>query len=97
LEAHVDETTWINENPGEAMQVFNIQLERLTGKTIPEDEFEEGFSRMELTWDPVKDSLFQSAADAFDIGFLREKPDQGIYDLGILNEILGERGLAQIQ
>jgi NitT/TauT family transport system substrate-binding protein len=97
LEAHVDETIWINENPDEAMQVFNTQLEKLTGKTIPEDEFKEGFSRMALTWDPVKESLFQSADDAFDIGFLRAKPDAGIYDLDILNQVLGEKELPEIQ
>jgi NitT/TauT family transport system substrate-binding protein len=99
LEAHIDETNWINEHPDEAIQVFNVELKRLTGNTIPEDEFEEGFSRMTLTWDPVKESLFQSASDAFDIGYLgEEKPDLSeIYDLRILDEVLGEKGLPEIQ
>jgi len=99
LEAHIDETNWINENPDEAIQVFNVELKRLTGNTIPEDEFEEGFSRMTLTWDPVKESLFQSASDAFDIGYLgEERPDLSeIYDLRILDEVLGEKGLPEIQ
>lgn len=97
LEAHIDETIWINENPEEAMHTFNFQLEKLTGKTIPEDEFEEGFSRMTLTWDPIKESLFQSASDAFDIGFLRTTPDAGIYDLEILNGVLEEREMPHIQ
>ena len=99
LEAHVDQTLWINEHPGEAMQVFNAELEKLTGKTIPEDEFEQGFSRMALTWDPLQDTLFQSADDAFEIGFLgEERPDlSGIYDLEILNRVLEEKGLPEIQ
>ena len=99
LEAHIDETKWINENPGEAMRLFNVELQRLTGKTIPVDEFEEGFSRMTLTWDPIKESLFQSANDAFEIGFLGDKrPDLSkIYDLTILNQVLKEKGLAEIQ
>jgi len=99
LEAHIDETNWINENPDEAIQVFNVELKRLTGNTIPQDEFEEGFSRMTLTWDPVKESLFQSASDAFDIGYLgEERPDLSeIYDLRILDEVLGEKGLPEIQ
>jgi NitT/TauT family transport system substrate-binding protein len=99
LEAHIDETNWINENPDEAMQVFNAELETLTGKTIPEDEFEAGLSRMTLTWDPVKESLFQSANDAFEIGFLgEERPDlSGIYDLTLLNGVLRERELPEIQ
>jgi NitT/TauT family transport system substrate-binding protein len=99
LEAHIDETKWINENPDEAMRQFNVELQKLTGKTIPADEFEEGFSRMTLTWDPVKESLFESANDAFEIGFLGDKrPDLSeIYDLTILNEVLKEKGLPEIQ
>jgi NitT/TauT family transport system substrate-binding protein len=98
LEAHVDETSWINENPEQAMQAFNAELEKLTGKTIPEDELGEGFSRMTLTWDPVKESLFQSAEDAYEIGFFDAKPDlSGIYDLTLLNEVLAEKGLSTIQ
>lgn len=99
LEAHIDETLWINGNPDEAIRVFNAELERLTGKTIPEDELESGFSRMELTWDPLQESLFQSAEDAFEVGFLgNEMPElSGIYDLTLLNEVLGEKGLPAIQ
>ena len=99
LEAHIDETKWINENPDEAMRLFNVELQKLTGKTIPVNEFEEGFSRMTLTWDPVKESLFESANNAFDIGFLGDKrPDLSkIYALTILNQVLKEKGLAEIQ
>ena len=99
LEAHIDETKWINENPDEAMRLFNVELQQLTGKTIPVDEFEEGFSRMTLTWDPLKESLFESANNAFDIGFLGDKrPNLSeIYDLTILNQVLKEKGLAEIQ
>ena len=99
LEAHIDETKWINENPDEAMRLFNVELQKLTGKTIPVNEFEEGISRMTLTWDPVKESLFESANNAFDIGFLGDKrPNLSeIYDLTILNQVLKEKGLAEIQ
>lgn len=99
LEAHIDETTWINEHQDEAVAVFNTELEKLTGKTIPEDEFNEGLSRMTLTWDPLKESLLQSANDAFEIGFLgNEKPDLSeIYDLVLLNEVLDKKGLPEIQ
>jgi NitT/TauT family transport system substrate-binding protein len=98
LEAHIDETNWINDHQDDAVRVFNAQLEKLTGKTIPEDEFKAGLSRMTLTWDPVKESLFKSANDAFDIGFFDEKPDlSGIYDLTILDKALKEKGLSEIE
>ena len=98
LAAHVDETQWINHNKEEASKVFNTELEKLTGKTIPTDEFQEAFSRMMITYDPVKESLFKSANDAFDIGFLGDvKPDLSkIYDLKILNEVLEEKKLETI-
>jgi NitT/TauT family transport system substrate-binding protein len=98
LEAHIDETNWINNNPDDALQTFNEELNKLTGKMIPEDEYREGMSRLELTFDPIKESLFKSADDAFNIGFLgKTRPDLSrIYDLTILNEVLKERGLPEI-
>src|SRR6185503_8123158 len=98
LQAHVEETQWINENPEEAMKAFNVELEKLTGKAIPEDEYQDGVSRMTLTWDPIKTSLFKSAEDAYNIGFLQEEPNlDNIYDLELLNAVLKEKGLQQIQ
>jgi NitT/TauT family transport system substrate-binding protein len=98
LDAHIDITTLINDNTEEALQIFNSELNKLTGQTIPEDELREGISRIELTHDPVKESLFKSANDAFDIGFLGQtRPDLSeIYDVKILNEVLKERGLQEI-
>ena len=100
MQAHIDETNWINSNPDEALHTFNTELDKLTGKTIPEDEYREGISRLKLTYDPVKESLFKSANDAFDIGFLGgggSRPNLSkIYDLSILNEVLRERGLEEI-
>jgi sulfonate transport system substrate-binding protein len=99
LEANIDETNWINDHQDEAINVFNAELNKLTGKIIPEDEFKDGFSRLKLTWDPVKDSLYKSADDAFDIGFLgKTKPDLSkIYDLTLLNQVLEKKGLQKIE
>ena len=98
LNAHIDMTAWINDNKDEALQIFNTELNKLMGQTIPEDEFREGISRIELTYDPIKESLFKAANDAFDIGFLgKTRPDLSeIYDMKILNELLNERGLQEI-
>src|ERR671918_1148556 len=98
LNAHIDMTAWINDNRDEALQIFNTELNKLMGQTIPEDEFREGISRIKLTYDPIKESLFKAANDAFDIGFLgKTRPDlSGIYDMKILNEVLKERGLQEI-
>lgn len=98
VEATVDETQWINSHPDEARQAFNDELIKLTGKAIPEDEFKDGSSRLELTWDPIKSSLFKNGEDQYEIGFLDENPDlSGIYDLKILNEVLRQKGLPEIE
>jgi NitT/TauT family transport system substrate-binding protein len=97
IEAHIDETDWINSHPEEAREVFNEELSRLTGKTIPDDQYRDAISRLELTYDPVQESLIGSAQSAYEIGFFDEKPDlDGIYDLRILNKVLRERGLGEI-
>jgi NitT/TauT family transport system substrate-binding protein len=95
LSAHINETQWINDHKDEAIIKFNEELKKLTGQTIPENVLKQSMTRLELTWDPIKTSLFQSANNAFDIGFLgKTRPDlSGIYDLKLLNEVLTEKGL----
>src|ERR671921_2232222 len=99
LEAHVDETEWINSHKEEAIKAFNVELSKITGQAIPEDQLRGALARMELTYDPIKLSLFQSANSAFDIGFLgKTRPDlSGIYDLKLLNGVIAERGKETIK
>ena len=99
LAAHVDETQWINTHKEQAIKAFNVELKKLTGQAIPEDQLRDSLSRLELTYDPIKLSLFQSANSAFDIGFLgKTRPDlSGIYDLKVLDEVLSEKGLPTIE
>jgi NitT/TauT family transport system substrate-binding protein len=101
LAAHVNETQWINEHKNEVPTVFNTELQKLTGQTIPEDVLTEALTRLEFTNDPIKLSLFQSANDAYDLGFLakgQERPNlSGIYDLALLDQVLSEKGLTTIE
>ncbi|MFY3741019.1 MAG: NitT/TauT family transport system substrate-binding protein [Candidatus Nitrosomirales archaeon] len=98
IEANVDETIWMNNHKEEALRVLNAEIEKLTGAKVPEDELKDAFSRLDITYDPISDSLIESANDAFNLGFLGEKrPDLSeIYDLTLLNEVLKEKGLAPI-
>ncbi len=95
LAVHVDKTQWINQNPDEFFIVFNKELEKITGKTIPDDELHDAFSRMTITYDPIRESLIKSANDAYDVGFLGDvKPNlTDIYDLELLNQVLVEKNL----
>ncbi len=98
LVTHVKETNWINNNKKEAIKIFNTQIEKLTGKTIPSDELEEAFSRMDVTYDPIENSLYKSADNAFDLGFLGDKKPNldNIFDLSVLNQVLKEQSLPEI-
>jgi NitT/TauT family transport system substrate-binding protein len=101
LAAHVNETQWINEHKSELPLAFNTELQKLTGQTIPEDVLTEAVTRLEFTNDPIKLSLFQSANDAYDLGFLakgEERPNlSGIYDLALLDQVLSEKELPTIE
>lgn len=99
IKAHVELTEWINKNQPEAKRVLNGEIKKETGKALPQPVLDDSFSRLEVTYDPIRSSLFTSAKWAFEAGFLgRERPDlSGIYDLSILNEVLKEKGLKPVQ
>jgi NitT/TauT family transport system substrate-binding protein len=94
IKAHVELTEWINENLPEAKRLLNQEIKRETGKALPAQVLDDSFSRLQVTYDPIRSSLMTSARWAFEAGFLgREPPDlSGIYDLSILNEVLTEKG-----
>jgi NitT/TauT family transport system substrate-binding protein len=98
LGAHIDETQWINTHQDESITQFNSELKRLTTQTIPVDVLKQSLTRLELTWDPIASSLYKSAENAFEIGFLgKTKPNLvGIYDLTLLNKVLKEKGLQSV-
>jgi NitT/TauT family transport system substrate-binding protein len=89
IEEHVRITDWINANREEAMRQLNAEIKQETGKALPVAILVSAFSRLELTDDPVSDSLMKSAEDAFALGFLgKDRPHlSGIYDLSILNDV----------
>jgi NitT/TauT family transport system substrate-binding protein len=100
LEAHVNETLWINNNKEKAINEFNAQLKKLTGKTIPQAVLANAVTKLEFTYDPIKLSLIKDANDAYDLGLLqkgKERPDlTNIYDLTALDKVLAQKGLDTI-
>ena len=99
LRAHVELTDWIAGHLPEAKQVLNQQIQRETGKALPPGVLDEVFGRMQVTYDPLRAALLNSAKSAFDAGFLgRQMPDlSSLYDLSLLNQVLSEKGKKAVQ
>jgi len=78
------------------IHAFNNGLHRITGNTVPEDELRDALQRLEFTYDPIEQSLFKMADDAYNLNLIGRgsKPDlTNIYDLELLKEVLKERNL----
>ncbi|KAB8143467.1 ABC transporter substrate-binding protein [Chloroflexia bacterium SDU3-3] len=98
LAAHVETVEFIKQNPDETKKIVNSELKRITGAALSDAVLEAAYKNLDITYDPLAQSLFTSADHAFALGFLgAAKPDlSGIYDLGPLNEVLKEKGLAPV-
>jgi len=98
IAAHIELTKWINEHPDEAKLILNDEIKAETTKAFPPATLDSAWKRLEITYDPVSGSLLKSAEDAHCIGFIKEQPDLShIYDLKLLNDVLREKGLAEIK
>ncbi|MEY2412120.1 MAG: sulfonate transport system substrate-binding protein [Acidobacteriaceae bacterium] len=99
VKAHVELTDWINGHVPESKKLLNAELQKETGKSLSDAILDDAFGRLQVTYDPLRASLFTSARSAFDTGFLGSKmPDlSGIYDISILNQVLQEKRKKAIQ
>ena len=99
LRTHVELSDWITGHPSDAKKILNQQIQKETGKALPDAVLDEAFSRLQVTYDPLRASLLTSAKSAFDAGFLgRQMPDlSNLYDLSLLNQVLSEKGKKAIQ
>src|SRR5512140_21218 len=68
IDAHVELTEWIQQNPDEAKKMVNAELKEITQRELAPAVLDRAWSNLEVTWDPVKASLQKSAEDAHTIG-----------------------------
>jgi NitT/TauT family transport system substrate-binding protein len=99
IRGHVEITDWINAHFLEAKKVLNQQIQKETGKALPAAVLDEAFGRLQVTYDPICNSLLTSARSAYDAGFLgKQMPDLSkMYDLTLLNQVLAEKGKKAVQ
>src|SRR6266849_5730521 len=99
IRAHVELTDWINGHLPEAKKKLNDQIQKETGKALSPALLDEAFGRLQVTYDPLRSSLLNSAHSAFEAGFLgKTMPDlSSLYDLTLLNQVLAEKKLKAVQ
>lgn len=89
LQGEIDANKQIRADPAKAQSVVNAQLKVLTGKALKPATIARAFSEIEVTEDPIASSLKQSAENAFATGLVKKADLKGIYDLRLLDELLG--------
>lgn len=88
VKAHIELTKWINDNPEEAKKLFLEEIKQETHFALDQEILNQGWERIELTSDPIVKSLYRYAQEAFNLGFLKQKPDlSNIYDLQFLSSV----------
>jgi len=99
IRTHVALTDWINHHLPESKRALNQEIQKLTGAALADAVLDEAFSRIRVTYDPLRSSLSTSARMAYEQGFLgKANPDlSGLCDLSILDKVLKEKGRAAIR
>lgn len=96
LGGHLAALEHVNDEPAEAQETVLDAIEEISGTRLPEDVIAAAWENLEFTADPIASSLAGSAEDAVEAGLLDPVDLDGIYDLTILNELLAERGDAEV-
>jgi NitT/TauT family transport system substrate-binding protein len=99
LQAHVETVQYIKDHPDNAQAIVNSEITRITGgKPLSRQVLDSAFSNLDITYDPLQQSFYQSAENAFQLGFLGStKPHlQGIFYLAPLNAALSAKGLQAV-
>ena len=70
LVSHHETVKWINDNPVETRIIFNTFLKSHLGQSLSDDVVDISLSNLEITSDPVKDSVYSFAEKANVLGYL---------------------------
>ncbi|MER8011719.1 ABC transporter substrate-binding protein, partial [Streptomyces sp. NPDC094149] len=92
LKASVESNKWIIANPGAAKAAANKQLAADSGKALPANVLDPAWSSIRFTDDPLAATLHAEAEHAVTAGLLNKPDLKGIYDLTLLNKVLGAAG-----
>jgi NitT/TauT family transport system substrate-binding protein len=100
LEAHLEASAFINDDPAEAQRLVSEGINAITGTEMNPDVLSSAWENLTFTVDPIASSLQESAEDAYSLGFLEgyntDTGLQGIYELTLLNEVLRDAGQPEV-
>lgn len=68
--SHQQTIDWINENPKDTRIIFNQFMKKTMGQSLPDSVIDESLSHLEITSDPIKDSIATIAQRANSLGYL---------------------------
>lgn len=89
IESHDKTVSWINTNPNKSELIFNEFMKKTLGESLPDSIVSESLSNLQITSDPIPDSIGIFAQRAESLGYLgRNGYDlQGIfYDSSTMEE-----------
>ena len=85
-----------NGDAAEAQTITNDGIEADTTNRLADETIAGAWENLSFTSDPIASSLEESKDDAVEVELLDDVDLGGIYDLAILNELLAERGEAEV-
>lgn len=97
LQGHLAATDYVNNSSAEAQAALATAIDQITGTTTSTSVLATAWGNLTFTVDPIASSLQKSADEAAALGFLDSSTLTGIYDLGLLNQVLREAGRPEIQ
>jgi NitT/TauT family transport system substrate-binding protein len=86
MNAHVELTRWIQAHRQDASAILNQELARYTRKTLDETILADALSRLEVTVDPLENSLDTFFERARALGYLKKGSLKGLLDLRYLEQ-----------
>jgi len=93
----LDATSLIAKDPAKAQQDVTDLMAKLSGKPLKADVVKAAWTQLEFTVDPGPSSLLLGARHAHEVKVLKKEPRlDNLVDLSLLNQLLKERGKAEI-
>jgi NitT/TauT family transport system substrate-binding protein len=92
LRGHIASITAIEADPAAAQKAANAEIEAVTGRPLKESLIASSFDELTFTFNPLALTVKQSADDAVKLGLTKEYDITGLFQLGLLNQILQADG-----